>query len=185
MLRNILAVVVLLGLVIWGVLDYSGKYDASRAEAEQLHQEDGNIGVKKGKIAPDFELETLDGKQVKLSDYEGKKIVMNFWATWCGPCRAEMPHMEKYYKEFQTENVVLLGINLTHTERKKENIPDFVDEFGLTFPILLDPKAEVSEKYQVIAYPTTFIIDTKGVIRHIFYGPIDYNTLSNAVSRVR
>lgn len=184
MLRNILAVIVLLGLVVWGVLDYSGKNELNRAEAEQIKNNEGNIGVKKGNTAPDFEMESLDGSTVRLSDFAGKKVIVNFWASWCGPCKAEMPHMEQYYKDHKDE-VVLLGLNLTHTEKNKNNIPAFVEEYGLTFPILLDPKGVVSDNYHVIAYPTTFIIDTKGVIRHIFYGPIDYNTLKNAVDRAR
>lgn len=185
MVRNIVAVIVLIGLVIWGVLDYNGKNDVSLAEAEQMMLHEGNVGVKKGNAAPDFELELLEGDKVRLSDYAGKKVIMNYWASWCGPCKAEMPHMEQYYKDFKDEDVVILGINLTHTERKKTDIPAFVEEYGLTFPILMDPKGTVTDQYRVIAYPTTFIIDTKGIIRQIYYGPVDYSTLKNAVARVR
>ena len=111
-------------------------------------------------------MKTLDGESKKLSDYKGNRIILNMWATWCPPCRAEMPDMQRFYDKYTDENVVILGINLTSSEKNQENITGFIDEFGISFPILLDEKNSVADRFQAVSIPTSYMIDSRGVIQH-------------------
>ncbi|WP_338469358.1 TlpA disulfide reductase family protein [Niallia sp. XMNu-256] len=124
-------------------------------------QKDTLPGLAIGEKAPDFELKTLSGETVKLSDYRGKKVLINFWATWCPPCKEEMPDMEKFYQE-NREDVVILAVNID----PQFNVKQFVSDMGVTFPILLDEKDEVNFQYQVLTIPTTYFIDQEGIIRY-------------------
>ena len=128
---------------------------------EKEEKPDNLPGLGIGEKAPDFELETLDGKVVKLSDYRGKKIILNFWATWCPPCKKEMPAMEEFYKQ-SGDDVVLLAVNID----PQYDVKQFITSNGITFPILLDKKDEVNSTYQVLTIPTTYFIDEDGIIRN-------------------
>lgn len=144
-------------------------------------------GLKKGDTPPDFELSTLDGNMVKLSDLRGQKVVLNFWASWCGPCKAEMPHMQKYYKKnSKKENVEILAVNLTTEEKMGiEGVEKFIDAYGLTFPIPMDSEGIVMDQYQVMTIPTTYIIETDGTIAHKIVGPMDEKKLKELVSHLK
>ncbi len=142
-------------------------------------------GLAKGKQAPNFQLTTLDGKAVTLSDYQGKKVILNFWATWCPPCRAEMPHMQTYYEEqAERENVVILAVNLTTNDRGLAKIEDFVEEFGLEFAIPMDKKGDVGATYQTISIPTSYMIDTKGRIQNKVVGPMNISMMEQFVKKM-
>jgi peroxiredoxin len=130
-----------------------------------------SVGVNIGDEAPVFELQTLDGKKVKLSDYKGKKVILNFWATWCPPCKKEMPELERYYQN-KPANVEILAVNFTVTEKGKENVVQFIQEHQFSFPILLDEKNKVNSMYEILSLPTTYFIDSDGVIREKFTGPL-------------
>lgn len=124
---------------------------------------------REGFPAPDFTLDTLDGKKVTLSELRGKVVVVNFWATWCLPCREETPALEKSYEQYKDSDAVILGINLTDQDSISE-VDSFVQEFGLTYPILLDRDGRVGYLYQVKGLPTTFFINREGVIRTVLVG---------------
>lgn len=124
---------------------------------------------REGFFAPDFTLDTLQGEQVKLSGLRGKVIVVNFWTTWCPPCRAETPALEMSYEAYQDLDVVILGVNLTDQDSLKE-VESFVHEFGLTYPILLDRDGAVGLLYQLSGLPTTFFINREGIIRTVVIG---------------
>lgn len=111
--------------------------------------------------APDFELTSLSGEPIQLSDYRGQTVLLNFWATWCGPCRLEMPAFQNRADQFDGE----LAIVAVNNAEDPTNVQAFVDELGLSFDILLDPGADVQRLYQVRGYPTSFLIDPEGVIR--------------------
>ena len=111
--------------------------------------------------APDFELLSLTGESIQLEDYRGKFILLNFWATWCAPCRLEMPIFQSSYDNYAGK-VIVVAVN---NAEDPEDVRAFIDEFELTFVVLLDPEAEVQHLYQVYGYPTTFVIDHEGVIR--------------------
>jgi peroxiredoxin len=115
-----------------------------------------------GAPAPDFELIDLDGATVRLADLRGRPILLNFWATWCDPCRDEMPLFESALGEFGDAGLVVLGID---ADEPAELVAEFRDELELTFPLLLDPGGEVQELYRIRGYPTTFFVDAEGVIR--------------------
>lgn len=110
----------------------------------------------------DFALPSLSGDEVRLSDFRGKWILLNFWATWCGPCREEMPSMEKLYQEFKDQNFVILAISIDQEEMGV--VAHFADAFHLSFPILLDPKQVTTSTYAVNSIPTTYVVDPNGMI---------------------
>ena len=147
---------------------------------------DEQPGLEKGSIPPDFELSTLSGDVVKLSDLKGKKVILNFWASWCGPCKAEMPHMQKYYKKNKDkDNVEIIAVNLTTAEKRGiKGVEEFVDAYGLTFPIPLDKEGTVGEDYRIIPIPTTFMIGTDGKISQKIVGPMDEKTLRDLVKKL-
>ena len=123
----------------------------------------------KGFLAPDFSLETLEGKSVTLSDLRGKVVLLNFWATWCPPCRAEMPAFQQAYADYKDEGFVVLAVNAT-AQDSAEEVAKFIDEYGLSFPIVLDRTGEVNQLYLVQSLPTSFFIDKDGVIQEVVVG---------------
>lgn len=141
-----------------------------------------SIGLEEGKTAPDFKLETLSGETVKLSDYRGQVVLINFWASWCPPCKAEMPHMEEFYKENKEKQFTILAVNLTNMDRGMDEIQSFVNDYGLTFPILLDQDGKTGTEYQAHAIPTSYIVDQKGVIIHKITGPMSKDMMNDMVS---
>ncbi|TAA73200.1 peroxiredoxin family protein [Planococcus salinarum] len=142
-------------------------------------------GLAKGEKAPDFDLTTLDGEAVKLSDYKGKKVILNFWATWCPPCRAEMPDMQKYYEEQAAgSNVEILAVNLTTADKGMDEINAFVDEFSLTFPIPMDTEGKVGELYQAASIPTSYMIDTEGRVQNKIVGPMNEQMMEDFIANM-
>jgi peroxiredoxin len=119
------------------------------------------IGPHEGALAPDFNLLSVNGEQVRLSELRGRTILINFWATWCGPCIIEMPVIETRFQKY-TPELVVLAVNF---DEPMEDVKAFVDELGLTFTVLLDPGAEIQKKYRIRGYPTTFIVDEEGIIQ--------------------
>ena len=111
--------------------------------------------------APAFSLEDIDGREYKLSDYSGKVVIVNFWATWCPPCREEMPSMQRAWKQLEAEGIVMLGIDVGEDEH---TVFSFGADYGLEFPLLLDQDSGVTNKWPVVGLPTTFIVDPEGKI---------------------
>ena len=109
--------------------------------------------------AYDFEIETFDGEMLRLSDLEGKVVVLNFWASWCPPCRWEMPFFEEMHQEYEDQGVVFLGVAISDT---LENARGFAESTGVTYPIGLDTTGEISRNYNVVSLPTTFFIGREG-----------------------
>jgi peroxiredoxin len=108
---------------------------------------------------PDFTLPTLDGGSITLSHLKGKVVLINFWTTWCPPCREEMPSLERLYRHFKYEDFTLLAVDIMENP---ETVKRFARDYNLSFPILLDKQGEVSAKYAANAIPTTYIIDKQG-----------------------
>ncbi|WP_338015871.1 redoxin domain-containing protein [Halalkalibacillus sediminis] len=154
--------------------DYTIQSDSEDSEVE------ADVGLDIGSEAPDFEVETLKGETVKLSDYRGEKIMLNFWGTWCPPCRAEMPDMQKFYEE---HDVTILAMNLFDTESSMQDVEDFVEDFGLTFPVLID-EGEVATDYQVIPVPTSYMIDSNGIIQYKRLGVMNYDMMVQELEKM-
>jgi peroxiredoxin len=131
-----------------------------------------------GRVAPDFELPGLDEKSVRLSDFRGKVVFLNFWATWCKPCREEMPSMEVLYKNFERDGLVVLAVSIDRVTTKKD-IPPFVKSLSLTFPVLVDSWGQTDKRYKLMGVPETYIIDQQGVLREKVIGPRDWTVLDN------
>ena len=113
-----------------------------------------------GYLAPDFSLRNLKGNYESLDSFRGQVVVLNFWATWCAPCRVEMPSFEKLYRRYRSEGVAVLAVTLDKNAGPK--IKSFVDEYELSFPILLDEKGEVERLYPSMTIPFTYVIDREG-----------------------
>ncbi len=122
-----------------------------------------------GHPAPQFALPTLAGDDVALADLRGQPVVLNFWASWCGPCRAEMPELQRLHDRLGEAGVVVLGVN---QGERPETAAAFMQQLGLSFPAALDQRTGVSQQYLVNSLPTTFFIDRNGVIRSTFIGPM-------------
>jgi len=123
-------------------------------------QESG--GTKEGESAPDFRLQSLDGETVSLSDYHGQAVLLNFWATWCGPCVGEMPYLQEIHEEWTTRGLALVAVNVGETSSQ---VNGFMNYYNLSLPVLLDTQRSVSERYNIIGIPTTFFIDKDGIIQ--------------------
>ncbi|MGH2618948.1 MAG: TlpA disulfide reductase family protein [Anaerolineales bacterium] len=134
--------------------------------------------------APDFTLDLLGGGQLTLSEQRGKVVMVNLWASWCPPCRAEMPAIEEVYEAFQPQGLVVLGVNTTFQDAETD-VAAFVHEFGLTFPILLDREGGVSRRYQLRGLPSTFFIDRQGIIRTVVIGgPMNETVIRSKVQEL-
>lgn len=146
--------------MIWTVI--------SRVSSDQLQAQAGSV-PKEGFTAPDFTLGLLDGGKITLSELKGKVVLVNFWTSWCPPCRKEMPAIESVYRSYKDLGLVVIGLNLT-AQDSKQAAALFAQEVGVTFPIALDLDNSVGNLYRVTALPTSFFIDRNGVIRSVIVG---------------
>ena len=121
-----------------------------------------DIGTEIDKLAPDFQLQDFEGQTVTLSNLRGNPVILNFWASWCGPCKHEMPFLQQIYEDWQSRGVILLSINLGESHSKATQ---YMESNDLSFPVLLDTDGEVSSFYNIVGIPTTFFIDVNGVIQ--------------------
>jgi len=157
---------------------------ASPSLAPVVPQESIQLSPLSGKPAPDFSLKTLDGQVVHLSDYLGKGVLINLWATWCPPCQAEMPAIQAAYEKYKDRGLVVLGIDFT----AQDNLPDvvaFVNQSNLTFPVLLDEDGSISSNsYGMRGLPDSFFIDSAGVVRRIVTGAIPSDKLDQFLEEI-
>lgn len=139
---------------------------------------------KEGFLAPEFDLETIDGQSVRLSDLRGNPVLINLWASWCPPCRAEMPAMERVYQEYRHRGFTILAVNVTNQDSIAAAAA-FTQAYGLTYPILLDVEGAVSRQYQLRSLPTSFFVDSQGIIREVIIGgPMSEALLRTHVERL-
>jgi peroxiredoxin len=134
-----------------------------------------------GAIAPDFVLTSFKGDTVSLSQFRGRPVVINFWATWCVPCRREMPAFQQALETYQEDGLIVLAVNF---EEEANLVRPFVEEFDLTFEILFDTQAEVSQTYLVTGLPHTVFVDRQGIIRHIQVGEVKQDMLEEFLDQI-
>ena len=134
--------------------------------------------------APDFTVYDIDGNEVKLSDYFGKPIVLNFWASWCGPCKSEMPEFNEMYSELDGE-VIFLMVNMTDGSRETvESASEYVSEEGFSFPVMYDTAQYAAYTYAVYSLPTTYFLDEEGYLIARAVGAIDKDTLQQGIDMI-
>jgi len=132
-----------------------------------------------GAPAPDFRLPRLGGEELALSSLKGKAVVVNFWATWCGPCRDELPLLADLARRYPASELTVLGVNVQEGEAV---VRPFAEEMGITFPLVLDKTGEVVKRYRLRGLPTTVFIDRAGIIRAVYLGPLTSDTLARHLS---
>ena len=120
-----------------------------------------------GQKAPDFALKSSTGENLRLSEYRGEVVMINFWATWCGPCRQEMPLLDELYTRYERVGFSLLGVNIDDDSRRAMQM---VEDLGVSFPVLFDARKEVSKLYEVEAMPVTVLVDREGNVRYVHHG---------------
>jgi peroxiredoxin len=137
-------------------------------------QEDKGYGLKAGTPAPELRLPARDGKAVDLGSFRGRLVVLNFWATWCPPCVAEMPSLERMHKALSAEGLSVVAVSVDEDEAA---LTAFVQRAGITFPVLRDPGGAVATaSFKTTGYPETFVIDARGVILETYVGPAEWDT---------
>ncbi|MBI3027846.1 DUF3179 domain-containing protein [Candidatus Woesearchaeota archaeon] len=154
--------------------------ELKKPRQSSIPNDDKNVGISIGKTAHNFELQSLGGKSVKLSDFRGKNVFLNFWASWCPPCREEMPEFQRIYSE-NPDKLVVIGVNL---QESRENAEAFVKKLGITFPILLDPNAQVKDMYNVFTQPVTYFIDSNGKIVDKKFAPLTTEQINEKISKM-
>lgn len=171
--------------------DSSGSGEAdSASEEQQTNQEDS--GQKDSKVIPalDFTLKDQFGNTHTLADYKGKTIFLNFWATWCGPCRAELPDIQKLYEKYSEETeeeVVVLGVAGPRMggEKTEEEIREFLEENELTYPVLMDTDWTLFQGYGISSFPTTFMIDRDGNVFGYVAGQLSYDIMEDIIRQTK
>jgi len=156
-LPKIILVIILASVLVSGLV-MAGCSGSSSGPAQ---------GPEIGKLAPDFQLSNLDGQVISLGDFRGQPVLLNFWASWCGPCRYEMPFLQEIFEGSSDTGLVILAVDL---QENPSRVKEFVEEFGLSFPVLLATNQEVPLAYNIRGIPATFFIDKNGIIQDIKIG---------------
>lgn len=179
MVRNkILAILFVAAVIMMLVLSTSGDGFFHRRKVPKSDKMDlfTRLRVQKFEepvVAPDFTLKDLKGNQVTLKNFKGRVVFLNFWATWCPPCRREMPSMERLYKQLKDRDFTMLAVDMQESEKR---VRAFISEFSLSFPVLLDLNGDISSLYGIVGLPTTYIIDREGKIIGKAVGPRDWSS---------
>jgi len=132
-----------------------------------------------GDPAPDFDLQNLEGENIHLSDLRGRPVLINFWATWCGPCQQEMPIFQHYSQEYPELQIIAVNGG-----ESQPTVQKYADKWGLTFPILLDPTSEVNRTYQANALPTSYFLDEYGYVKIVHIGSMSDRQMRNYLQQI-
>ena len=175
-------------LIVMGLLMFT-KGITMPEYVQPSNEQQGSEKSQQIPMAPDFTLVDQYGQEHTLSDYKGKVVFINFWATWCPPCKAELPDIEEIYREYgmNKEDVVILGMTFPNMDREKskEEIIEFIEEEGYTFPTLFDESMELAYKYYISAFPTTFLINKDGTVEGYASGMLTKETMKEIIEKLR
>jgi peroxiredoxin len=185
-------VIVVVGALVWW-FEFRGDGGGDRvggeglgivALAEELNPTGRAPAGDRGRAAPNFRLAPVDeGSPLTLSDYRGKWVLLNFWASWCGPCRGETPELQAFWERMEAQGLVVIGVNQQETPDTARN---FTEEFGVTYPVVLDRDGDVSVAYRVgSGLPISMLVDPEGVIERVFIGAVSEENLSSIEQDVR
>lgn len=188
-IRPFIIVLILLGLIglaLWTSKQETGptKQTASKSTFSTV-QQNGRTGLKPGNKVPDFTMTALNGQKISIQDLRGQKVILNFWATWCPPCRKEMPDMQKIFSTYEDKNLSILAVNLRYTEKSTDSVSAFVKERNVAFPILLDQDGRVSKKFQAVSLPTSYLIDSRGIIQKKIIGPLSQDLMREFAKKAK
>ncbi|HLR63067.1 MAG TPA: TlpA disulfide reductase family protein [Lentibacillus sp.] len=193
MVKRILGIGLLVFMICMTVISLTDTEE--QEQANNVNQDEGNqkgagivppgeTGIETGNYAPDFEVKTLSGETFKLSDLRGEKVILNFWASWCGPCKKEMPEMQKFHEEYG-DQVKVVAVNLTGKDSGIKAVQEYVDKNGYTYPIPLDKNSEIQDAYSVYNIPTTYFIGTDGKVQQPpKFGPMDYDYMVEMMNKL-
>jgi peroxiredoxin len=178
--KSVAAIFILAGIV---VLVSFGFPESEREIPLPSPNPSGTLRVapEQGSLAPGFSLENTRGEIIDLSDFLGRPVLINFWATWCAPCRIEMPFIQDRYDTYQEDGLAVLAINF---DEPKEDVAYFRNELGLTFDLLLDPGGEIQGLYQILGYPTSYFVDQNGVIQALHIGVMTEGQLDDYLEQI-
>lgn len=147
-----------------------------------VHAEEDRLpGLKIGTEAPDFSLKDLSGQSISLSDYRGKKVILNFWATWCPPCKVEMKDFQTFHLQKKDQDIVILAVNID----PKSNVKGYIKKMGISFQVVLDEGDEVNEQYEVFAVPTTYFINENGIIKDKYFSSMPLDLLYEKINSMK
>ena len=181
--KNIHYIVIAAVILAVGVVYFSRSGASNSASAQELPAENAAMGTPSdGKMAPNFTLTSTDGKTIKLSDYRGKVVVLDFWATWCPPCKAEIPDFIKLYSQYKGDGFQMLGISVD--QGGLSVVKPFMKAYGINYPIMLADDQVVSDFGGISAIPTTFVIDKHGRVRASFVGYRPASEFENLIKQL-
>lgn len=193
LLRSVVLPLAILAIILGGLWYWDSRRDGGGASdaygvvdlpADKNPTDKGPL-AQEGRAAPDFILEKADGGTLRLSDLQGSPLIVNFWATWCPPCRREMPELVDAYAAYKDKGLVIVGIDLQEPD---DLVQKFADDFGVTFPLVIDRDGELSDVWRlggpVQGIPTSYFIDATGVIRSFYYGPMTADVIADRLSEI-
>jgi peroxiredoxin len=174
---------IILSIAFWQLaIERTTAADTAQATPQRSTEQPAPREAAVGEIAPDFTLiDIRDDEQISLSQFDGRPVMLNFWATWCPPCRKEMPLLQDAYEEHQGDGLIILTIAVSD---KANNVLDFSDQHDLTFPLLIDTKDQVAVQYKVLGIPTSYFIDSDGVIASVQVGDLTASALNRHLEEI-
>jgi thiol-disulfide isomerase/thioredoxin len=172
----------LCAVVLLGLLAAQGCTSSAQEirNGQKAGQSELSPAPKVGRLAPDFTLTDLEGNSVSLSDFRGKAVFINFWATWCPPCRAEMPEIEAIYQEYKGKDVVVIGVDLLEDA---DVVRQYVQKGGFSWVFVFDTTGKVADNYAITAIPTSFFLDKEGIIRAVHIGAMTKRVMESQLAK--
>jgi len=180
-LRNILATLAVGAFIIGLVWFFDRPSGFGSSQAITLTASASGPAPRMGKEAPDFQVRTLDGTSVSLSDYRGQPVWISFWATWCPPCRAENPDIQEVYEKYQADGLVILALSIGE---ETGTVQSYVERTGLTYTIGLDQDTAIAARYRIVGIPTHYFVDRDGILREWRIGSMSKKTMEKNVGKI-